>query len=103
MEVQVLLQSSSLPLPAHGTLNVGPDWRLRQFLSPGVKGRKSLGQVAAALSIRQFSPRCSLPCGEDTRPYSSCLSLCRGGGFWGWGKRGAEGVVWLLKAGTSYS
>lgn len=34
MEVQVLLQSSSLPLPAPGTPKVGPDWRLRQFLFP---------------------------------------------------------------------
>lgn len=43
MEIQVLLQSSLLPLPPPGTPKVGPDWRLRQFLFPHKGSVWSLG------------------------------------------------------------
>lgn len=65
-------------------------------LPSGVKGRKNLGQVTAALSVRWLFPPCSLPWGVDTHPQLSFVFSRRGGWLLDLGKRGAEEVVSLL-------
>jgi len=98
MEAQILPQSPLLPPPRslhpQGGSRLGaqaiPVPLSSISVPPEVKGGKSRGQIAAALGSS------SHPRGRT--PILSCCACCPAGvgGGQGWGKRGAEGVPWLL-------